>query len=85
LSIVPPMRGRTSTERGASSRPVNSSMSVTVRCTAAATDTGGAPGGPPSGPGFEQPLVSVSVNSAATLARANIEREVSIFMGACRQ
>ena len=81
LSIVPPMRGRTSTERGASSRPVNSSMSVTVRCTAAATETGGAPGGPPGWPsGLEQPAISKRPSTAALKNTGSADREAAMVM-----
>src|SRR5882724_3734073 len=45
--MVPPMRGRTSTYSVASRRPLNSSVSATGRCTAGATLTGAAGGGPP--------------------------------------
>ena len=45
--MMPATRGRSSTYSVASSRPLNSSLSVIVRCTAGATLTGSARGGPP--------------------------------------
>jgi hypothetical protein len=47
VSITPPTRGRSSTYSAASSRPLNSSLSASVRCTAGATLTGAGPCGPP--------------------------------------
>ena len=66
LSIVPATRGRSSTYSAASSRPLNSSLSATARCTAGATLTGGACGGPPcASASAPQPVMRISEASSA--------------------
>ena len=67
LSMVPATRGRSSTYSVASRRPLNSSLSVTVRCTAGATLTGGAGGAPPCASAGPPQALS---NGTATIAAA---------------
>ena len=71
LSMMPATRGRSSTYSVASRRPLNSSLSVMVRCTAGATLTGGARGAPPcASAGPPQPLSNGTATTIAADAKA---------------
>ena len=70
LSTVPATRGRSSTNSAASMRPLKVSTSVTVRCTAGATLTGMAGGGPPWASARPPQADSRAVPPAANRARA---------------